>query len=327
MPIGTRSERIELFDAEKLAKVNAETLQLWKKYEKDMKLRELSEDTIYQYYSDLRQWWIYILDEQQNRCVTDLDEDDITDFLYFCKEQGNNSRRLKRRISSLAAFYKFLRKKKIITVNPMEDVSRPQKDTDIVVQTYLTPEQVTLMREKLAENFETAVGVTARHLALEVWVYGMLSLSTMARASAVSSIKWDQIDLEGRVINDVVEKEGYIVSLYFSNEVKELLEKLKAFRSEMQIEDNGLLFVTKSGGITDASVMFLWARIIGNLIGVSTLHPHDFRHSGATLLKNLGMELEDISKLLNHKGLDVTQKHYIKVDPKMLQQQKDKFDF
>ena len=120
MPIGTRSERIELFDAEKLAKVNAETLQLWHKYEKDMKLRELSEDTIYQYYSDLRQWWLYIYDEQQNRCVTELDEDDITDFLYFCKEQGNNSRRLKRRISSLAAFYKFLRKKKIITVNPME---------------------------------------------------------------------------------------------------------------------------------------------------------------------------------------------------------------
>ena len=39
MPVGVRSERIELFDAEKLAKVNEETLQLWKKYEKDMKLR------------------------------------------------------------------------------------------------------------------------------------------------------------------------------------------------------------------------------------------------------------------------------------------------
>ena len=326
MPVGVRSERIELFDAEKLAKVNPDTLALWKKYEKDMKLRELSEETIYQYYSDLRQWWLYIYDEQQNRCVTDLDEDDITDFLYFCKEQGNNSRRLKRRISSLAAFYKFLRKKKILTVNPMEDVSRPQKDTDVVVQTYLTPEQVDLMREKLAENFEQAVGTTGKHLALEVWVYGFLSLSTMARATAISSIKWEQIDLEGRVINDVVEKEGYIVQLYFSKEVKGLLEKLKAFREENQIEDNGYLFLTKGKQTCDASVMFLWARIIGNLIGVPTLHPHDFRHSGATLLKNLGMELEDISKLLNHKGLDVTQKHYIKVDPRKLQEQKDKYE-
>jgi integrase len=54
------------------------------------------------------------------------------------------------------------------------------------------------------------------------------------------------------------------------------------------------------------------------MIGIHTLHPHDFRHSGATLLKNMGMDLEDISKLLNHKGLDVTQKHYIKVDPTRL---------
>lgn len=327
MPLGVRSERIELFTEEKYKQINAETLQLWHKYEKDMKLRELSSETIYQYYADLRSWWIYILDEQQNRCVTELDEDDITDFLYFCKEQGNNSRRLKRRISSLAAFYKFLRKKKIITINPMEDISRPQKDVDVTVQTYLTPEQVALMKEKLAEGYETSQSKMAKHSALQIWVYALLSLSTMARATAISSIKWDQINFEERTINDVVEKEGYVVQLYFSNEVKELLNKLKEYRAEQEIEDGGHVFITKGGVVADASVLFLWARTVGAMIGVPTLHPHDFRHSGATLLKNMGMDLENISKLLNHKGLDVTQKHYIKVDPTRLQKQKDQFDF
>jgi hypothetical protein len=47
MPLGVRSERIELFTEEKYKHINAETLQLWRKYEKDMKLRELSSETIY----------------------------------------------------------------------------------------------------------------------------------------------------------------------------------------------------------------------------------------------------------------------------------------
>jgi hypothetical protein len=33
----------------------------------------------------------------------------------------------------------------------------------------------------------------------------------MARVTAISSIKWEQINFEERTINDVVEKEGYVV--------------------------------------------------------------------------------------------------------------------
>ena len=57
-----------------------------------------------------------------------------------------------------------------------------------------------------------------------------------------------------------------------------------------------------------------WCKRIGGMIGVPTLHPHDFRHSGATLLKNAGMSLEDVSVLLSHESTDVTKKYYIKED-------------
>ena len=57
-----------------------------------------------------------------------------------------------------------------------------------------------------------------------------------------------------------------------------------------------------------------WSKRIGEMIGVPTLHPHDFRHSGATLLKNAGMSLEDVSVLLSHESTDTTKKYYIKQD-------------
>ena len=49
-------------------------------------------------------------------------------------------------------------------------------------------------------------------------------------------------------------------------------------------------------------------------LDVPTLHPHDFRHSGATLLKNAGMSLEDVATLLSHESTDTTRKFYIKQD-------------
>lgn len=62
------------------------------------------------------------------------------------------------------------------------------------------------------------------------------------------------------------------------------------------------------------------------MIGHPTLHPHDFRHSFATLLKNeAGLSLEDVSMLLNHSGVDVTRKFYIKEDTSKVRKLKDGF--
>ena len=68
-----------------------------------------------------------------------------------------------------------------------------------------------------------------------------------------------------------------------------------------------------------------WCKIIGKMIGVETLHPHDWWHSGASALKNAGMALEDVSALLNHASTDVTKKFYIKEDRRRISELKDKF--
>lgn len=313
-----RSKRIYFYNKEKLANINPETMKLWHKYKIDMTIRELSIKTIEAYENDIQHWLIYIYDKQDNKCITELEEDDIVEFIYFCKIEGNNSRRMKRRISSLSAFYKFLRRKKIISENPMEFMERPKKDTDITVQTFLTQEQVDMIKQKLIE-----------HRDLQLEVYALISLSTMARVTAVSNIIWEKIDFAMRTINDVLEKEGKIVTLYFNQEVKDKLLALQQYRKDNNIDDLGFLFITKHGGkINNANsgTLFDWTKRIGNMVGLPTLHPHDFRHSGSQLLKLAGMPIEDISELLNHSGLDVTKKFYLRQDKKKMQENKDKYD-
>lgn len=314
-----RSKRIVLHDDEKLKQINPETQKLMQKYKIDMSLRDLSPKSIYGYEKDLNQWFIYILDHQFNQCVTELSDDDITEFLYFCKQEGNNVERMKRRMAAISAFYKFLRKKKLIKENPTEFMDRPKKGMPVTVQTYLTPEQVELMREKLTEYGD-----------LQLKTYAMFSLSTMARVNAIANLKWEQIDFEARECRDVLEKEGYIVELSFSNEVKDLLLALKKEREEKGINDYGWVFYSRYNNETKPisnGTLLEWCKKIGNMIGVPTLHCHDFRHSGATLLKNMGMSLEDISELLHHSGTDVTSKFYIKKDTSKIKALKDKFEF
>lgn len=310
-----RSKRVYLYDKNKMEHINPETLKLFQKYQVDMSIRDLSKNTVEQYNADLKQWFIFMYDRQFNLSVLEATEDDITEYYYWRKQQGNNVNRQKRVMASISAFYKFLRKKKIIKESPVEFIDRPKQGQPIAVQTYLTKEQVQLMRENLEEYGD-----------IQLQVYAFMSLTTMARVHAIANLKWDQIDLEQRICENVLEKEGKIVELSFSEETKGYLEKLIEYRKENNINDYGWLFVTpfvNADNPIQDSTLNSWCKKIGNMIGVPTLHPHDYRHSYATLLRNAGVSLEDVSTMLNHSGTDVTKKFYIKVDTTKVRKLKD----
>lgn len=314
-----RSKRICLYNEETAKNINQETLKLFQKYQIDMSIRDLSENTVKQYNADLMQWFIYMHDNQFNLSVLDATEEDLEEYYYFRKQQGNNVNRQKRIMSSISAFYKFLRKKRLIKESPVEFIDRPKQGQAIIKQTFLTLDQVNMLREKLTEYGD---------MQLQTFIF--FGLSTMARVNAISHLRWEQVDLEERMCNDVIEKEGKIVDLYFSEEVKDLLIKLKTCRENNKIDDYGWVFitpyVTKDRCITNGTLNE-WCKKAGLMIGVPTLHDHDLRHSGSNILKDLGMEIQDIAELLHHESTETTVKHYLTVNKKKVKENKDKFVF
>jgi len=296
--------------------INPKNLDFLKKYKRDMEMRGLSKTSIYSYECDLIHWMSYLVEVQMNALVIDVNEEDIEEFIYYCKEQGNNTERIKRRTSSISAFYKFLRKKKEVKENPLEFIARPKRGLPVVVQTYLSPEQFMLMKEKLEEYGDT-----------QLQAYCILGVDTMARVTAMSNITWEQIDFDDRTISDVLEKEGKIVTLYFDDYSKELLLKLKEERLKEKINSEYVFIVKAGEGYINASagVLHDWCKKVGQMIGIPSLHCHDLRHSGSQLRKLAGMPIEDISGFLNHSGIDVTRKFYLKDDKKSRQNIKDKY--
>ena len=314
-----RSKRINLYDADKAQKINTETLKLFQKYQVDMSIRDLSPNTIYGYITDLQQWFIYMHDNQFNLSVLDCTDDDLNEYFYFRKQEGNNVNRQRRVMSSISAFYKFLRKKKLIKESPTEFLERPKQGQPIVKQTFLTIEQVNELREKLTEYGDA-----------QLQAYIFFGLSTMARVNAMAHLRWEQVDLDERTCTDVLEKEGKIVDLFFSPEVAELLRKMKQEREEKGINDYGWVwytpYITEEECINNGTLND-WCKKAGNMIGVPTLHDHDLRHSGSNILKELGMDVQDIAELLHHESTETTVKHYLSKNKKKIKENKDNFTF
>lgn len=314
-----RSKRICMYDEEKLKNINPETLKLFQKYQIDMSIRDLSPNTINGYISDLQQWFIFMYDRQFNLSVLECTDDDLNEYFYFRKQEGNNVNRQRRIMSSISAFYKFLRKKKLIKESPTEFLERPKQGQPVIKQTFLSVDQVNVLRKKLEEYGD-----------IQLQTYILFGLSTMARVNAMAHLRWEQVDLDERICTDVLEKEGKIVDLYFSTEVEELLRKMKAEREEKGCDDYGWVWMTpytSAETCVNNSTLNDWCKKAGNMIGVPSLHNHDLRHSGSNILKELGMDIQDIAELLHHESTETTVKHYLTVNKKKVKDNKDKFSF
>lgn len=311
---------------DKVAKLEKRNVDLIKKYFsfKNMNLAESSRKS---YESDFNQWLVYILEQYENKFMLDiLEEKDGTDemvdlledYFAFCTSVlGNNERRVQRRMSSISSFFLYLRKKRKIKENPIDFLDRPSLKAGEklqIKQTFLTKEQVAIIREGLKEIDD-----------LQLELFFEFGLSTMARVNAISNVKIEQIDFDKLRVNDVLEKEGKVVKLYPSKRAIELINKHLQIRKEEGIEHD-YLFITKYGGewrkVSKDVFQSKWIKKIGSLIDVPELHCHDLRHSGSNLLYHSGMKLEDVSALLSHSGTDVTKAHYLEVNHDAIQGKK-----
>ncbi|WP_218641675.1 tyrosine-type recombinase/integrase [Paenibacillus odorifer] len=224
-------------------------------------------------------------------------------------------------MSSISSFFLYLLRKRKIKSNPLDYIERPSVragEKPQITQTYLSQEQLDRLRKHFRKSDD-----------LQLELYFELSLSTMLRVNAICNIKVDQINFETGMITGIKEKEGYIVDGYCSDTTIKLIKKWLGYRKENGIECE-YLFVTKYTGdwkgVNKNTMQTVWTKKIGMIIDVPGLHPHDFRHSGSSLLFNKGMSLEDVQELLNHRSPDTTLKHYIRRDMKKLQDTKKKFE-
>ncbi len=210
------------------------------------------------------------------------------------------------------------------TFNPIYYIPKPHKLKTEDHRHFLTDEQIATLKEELEKNGDRTLQV-----------YAFFSLSTGARVTAVSSIRWEQIDFEKRCVNHVKEKFSNYCTLHFSEYVKDLLLKLRAEREHNRINDGGWVFYSTTTFYKDNAIeirhvtsgtLGTWAHKVGAMCGVPGLKPHDFRYTCCNQLLQKGGDIAITSLILHHKNIATTLHHYCdKNDVEFMRQYKDQF--
>lgn len=307
-----------------LNKVNPKNVELAQSYLKYINISSFEKSTISSKIQMLLHFLNYIYENLDDKLVTEITVAEMENYLVYLKKCGLQPNSISKKMNALSVFYKFLINKGVTMFNPIYYIPKPHKLKTDDHRTFLTEEQVGLLKEKLEENGDRTLQV-----------YAFLSLSTGARVAAISSIRWEQIDFEQRIVYKVKEKFSNYCNLFFSEYVKELLLKLRKERELNKINDGGWVFPSPTQFYKDNCVeirpvtsqtLGRWAHKIGAMCGVSELTPHDFRYTCCNLLLQKGGDIAITSLILHHKNISTTLHHYCKHDDiEFMKQYKDQF--
>ncbi|MBQ8472711.1 MAG: tyrosine recombinase [Bacilli bacterium] len=249
--------------------------------------------TIQNYELDLRDYFTFLKQEGLNYKTIKY-EDLRYLFEHFEKNKLSN-KSVRRHISSLKSFYKYLNLEEIINYNPFNYVSLPKKETKL--PRYLTYDELLLIFHSL--DIKTNYDLRDR-LILE------LMYATGIRVSELISIKIHDLDFNNQSIK-VLGKGDKERIVYYNDVVKNLLkEYLEIYDTLNKKKSNYLILNQKGEKLTTAGISYILNKVIQKISFKKHITPHMLRHSFATHLLNNGCDILTVQELLGHASISTT---------------------
>jgi len=258
--------------------------------------KKLSQNTILNYKLDLENYKDYL----SNKKILDFNDitlEIINNYLKKLSQDGLNSRSIRRHITSIKEFHKYLVKfKKIkndVTVN-IDSIKISQKLPNIISSEDLN----------CILNIDLDSAFKYRDKAMLELMYG-----SGLRVSELVNLTIYSIDLENDII--LIEGKGnkeriVPISKYAKKAIIDYLEiRNSLIKKQNKTEDK--LFLNNHGrGITRHGFNYILQNILASNNIKSNITPHSLRHTFATDLLNNGADLRCIQELLGHSDLTTT---------------------
>ena len=133
----------------------------------------------------------------------------------------------------------------------------------------------------------------------------LFALNTGMRQDEILSLEWPNADLFRKTILVVKSKNGEKRTIPMNQKVFELL-KAKARANQ---NDNKIVFASEAGTKIHRRNLMRAFYNATDRAKIADFHFHDLRHTFATRLAQAGIDLYQISKLLGHKDIKMTQRY------------------
>jgi integrase/recombinase XerC len=266
--------------------------------------KRYSPHTVTAYRTDLEQFYDFLNLQYGISCISQVNHSMVRSWLVSLLEMQNSPRSIRRKITTLKSYYKFLVREGIIDQNPIRKIITPRSSQRLPV--YVEKERMDFLLDEI--DFGKGFPALRNKLILELFY------ATGIRLSELVNLKESDIDFHLSTIK-VLGKRNKERLIPFSDKFGKLLKEYLQDRKEAISNLTSKspvspvsLFITDTGRNIYPKMVY---RIVNNYLEqVTTLEkksPHVLRHTFATHLLNNGADLNVVKELLGHANLSATQ--------------------
>jgi len=278
--IGQESRGREATDVDVLIQGFSNYLQALKK----------SPRTVEEYTKDVTRWarwW--------QRPVEFFDQEEWDDWVISLAQSGVSGKSINRYRAALKRFYRYLRRRKLVTHDPSYDSESAGTEKHLPV--ILTQAEVPLVRRRLK---------SPKTRALFALLYDCGLRSEEARTMTVGQVSEESVHVHGKGAKDRI--------VPITPETSGILTEWITCMDGA----NTCMFATAGGGIMDEPAVYKLVRRVVQGAGIQKhITPHSLRHSIATHLVENGMSIEKVQAFLGHESIETT-RIYVKLAQKQV---------
>ena len=261
------------------------------------KERGVSDKTLTTYEQSLREFNNFLFEYTggTEASIENLPEEGVRAFLVELDKRHNERRTVRKKLSSIRSFAKYLVKFEFINRDFTSFISTPKATKPIPA--FIEEAGINKLFEIVPKE-----PVEFRDKAIIELLYG-----TGMRVSELCNLSDQDIDYESRLVTVLGKRRKQRVIPVIERAIEAVKDYLKV-RDEIATPKGSNLFISSNGKrILPASVYRVVAKKIREVSDVERKGPHTLRHSFATHLLNHGADLEAVRQLLGHESLSTTQ--------------------
>jgi len=259
--------------------------------------KRLAKNTILSYGRDLGSLERFI-SKQKAKTIEAATATDIQDFISSDFETGLSARTIQRKVSSIRAFFYFLKERKAIEDNPAKNLRTPR--TNSYLPRTIDPDQITRLLRNSGKTFFEIRDKTM----LEIFY------SCGLRLSELVGLNLRDISLENsslRVLGKGNKERVLPIGVKAKESLVHWLEHRSNLKKELSEPEDALFLSIRGKRISRRNVQKRLAAW-GLKLGVAEkIYPHKIRHSFATHLLESSQDLRAVQELLGHENIGTTQ--------------------
>ena len=226
-----------------------------------------------------------------------VDAELVRDWIAFLMDEQRCASTINRKLSSIRTYYRFLLRKGLVAVDPLQKVVGPKKKKPLPV--FLKENEMNRLLDDIdfGESFE---GCRDRMIIEMFYATGM-------RLSELVGLNDADVDFSTALIK-VTGKRNKQRLIPFAKELESSMREYVNKRNEKFPLRSDAFFVRKGGQrLYPGFVAALVKRNLSKVVTVKKRSPHVLRHTFATAMLNHGADLNSIKELLGHESLATTE--------------------